>query len=94
MDTVRTKTFQDKLADDIVDQGHAIFGGYVFKRLVNGDPTNDIDVRVDPSRMQELQKYLEETHNCRLDNSGIVDFNNAGSYSNVVIGKGGCIRKF
>lgn len=59
------ETYQDVLAKHIINQGYTIYGGYVYKRLVNGDKTDDIDVHVkNDEDMHALYKNLGEHFDC------------------------------
>ena len=60
------ENFQDHMATHIIKQGYTIYGGYVYKRLLNGDKTNDIDVHVtNKEDMYSLSKNLTETFGCK-----------------------------
>lgn len=57
--------YQNQLANHIIKQGYTIYGGYVYKKLVNGDETNDIDVHVKNIKdMDTLADNLNETFGC------------------------------
>ena len=57
--------YQNKLATHIINKGYTIYGGYVYKTLVNNDPTSDIDVHVkNKEDMNVLLKDLEENFGC------------------------------
>ena len=57
---------QDKLAEYIVKQGYTIYGGYVYKRLVNGDYTKDIDVHTkNKDDTYILAKDLKDNFGCK-----------------------------
>ena len=65
-----SRTYQDCLAEHIIKQGYTIYGGYVYKRLINGDETNDIDVHVKNNEdMNALAKNLGETFSCKIEDS-------------------------
>lgn len=71
--------FQDHLAKHIINRGYTIYGGYVYKRLINGDETNDIDVHVENiDDMNNLAQNLKETFDCKKEKvyweDGFIDF--------------------
>ena len=60
------KNFQDKLAEYIVKKGYTLYGGYVYKKLVNGDETKDIDVHVENKNdMNLLAENLKDMFDCK-----------------------------
>jgi hypothetical protein len=60
------RNFQDKLVDHIVNGGHTIGGSYVYKTLVNGDPSSDIDVKVTSyNEMEKLCNEMETLFKCQ-----------------------------
>lgn len=65
-----SEDYQDHLANHIIKQGYTIYGGYVYKKIVNGDKTDDIDVHVkDKEDMNILAKHLQETFGCNKEKS-------------------------
>jgi len=53
-------SLQDKIAMGLVRNGYTLYGGYVYKKIVNNDDTNDIDVIHD----EGVQKFLQDTYSC------------------------------
>ena len=61
----RTKqTYQNKLVKSLLDKGHTLFGGYVYKTVVNGDESNDIDVSVPPESIETLLNEMQKEFKC------------------------------
>ena len=69
------KTYQDKLANFILQNHYTIFGGYIYKTLINGDKTDDIDVMVrSKQEMEILKKKLKRKFKCiELQNNYMSD---------------------
>ncbi len=69
--------YQDRIATHIIKEGYTIFGGYVYKRLVNGDQTSDIDVKVNNYKeILNLQNDLLNTFGCiKINKRNFIDYN-------------------
>lgn len=63
-----TQTFQHELAKFIIGKGHPLVGGYVYKTLVNGDRSSDLDVKVkeeqDDTDVKNLLGELKKKFKC------------------------------
>ena len=58
--------YQDRIARGLVVNNFTVYGGYVYKKLVNGDKTNGIDVLTkDTQESTNASNFLQSNYKCK-----------------------------
>ena len=59
--------FQRKLVDFALNNGGIIYGGFIYKKIIRGESTRDIDVKAkDKEHLNELSNKFQKEFDCKI----------------------------